>query len=515
MTGIIDGFRIISSDPEMKSSHFPNHSVCYQPQNKEKIDKLLRSEIAEGKYVVTSTPPVIISPLLVVPKDNGTIRLIQDCSYSTPGNTALNDLAHSDFKIKYQTVQNAINMLQPGYFMCKLDLRSAYRSVPIHPKDYKLTGIQWKFSGDFAPTYMYDTMLMQGAKLSPMIFHRLSQSIQRYVKKQGITMIAYLDDFLLISKTYQEAIQHQIYCIKLLRRLGFSLAWEKVVGPTEKLTFLGVELNSIEMTIALPQEKIECFKEMLHTFSQKKRASRKQLEKLCGKLSWAASVIKAGRCYLRRIFNLLLPLCKPYHKIQLTADFYADIQLWVSVMDHFPGKRIIHNHNVHTVFIDSCNTGCGAIHGLDWLYVNWDMDLPDLAKAHINVKETVTSIFAVRRWAKKFKNSKVVFFTDNTTARANISKGTSITPEIMPWLRELHYIATLYNFDIVSIHIPGEQMPADDVSRLDELGHLRSFMSASGYHSLSECALFLWRLPLYMTVKSALFIYEQVMLKDG
>ena len=32
--------------------------------------------------------------------------------------------------------------------MAKIDLRSAYRSIPISPLDYKLTGIQWQFSGD-------------------------------------------------------------------------------------------------------------------------------------------------------------------------------------------------------------------------------------------------------------------------------------------------------------------------------------------------------------------------------
>ncbi len=134
---------------------------------------------------------------------------------------------------------------------------------------------------------------------------------------------------------------------------------------------------------------------------------------------------------------------------------------------------------------------------------------------HINVKETLSAVFAVRRWGHHLRNSKVLFITDSTTARANISKGSACDPELLPWLRELHYQSVIFNFDIVSTHIPGEFMPADDVSRLSHYGHLRNFMSSHNVCDYHSCVTFLFTLDYHMSRKTALFICQQVSNRDS
>jgi len=59
--------------------------------------------------------------------------------------------------VRYQTLQEACDKAKPGYFMAKIDLKAAYRSVPIHPLDYCLTGLKWHFSGEDSLTYIFDT----------------------------------------------------------------------------------------------------------------------------------------------------------------------------------------------------------------------------------------------------------------------------------------------------------------------------------------------------------------------
>ena len=96
-------------------------------------------------------------------------------------------------------------MLQPNYFMAKIDLRHAYRSVPIHKSNYVATGLQWHFAGHNHPTYFFDTRLAFGAKSSPEIFHRLTQAVRRMMERRGFkTIIVYLDDFLIIGETKEE-----------------------------------------------------------------------------------------------------------------------------------------------------------------------------------------------------------------------------------------------------------------------------------------------------------------------
>ena len=118
---------------------------------------------------------------------------------------------------------------------------------------------------------------MLGARLSPSIFNELSQAVRCIMAIKGFSRCkAYLDDFLLIADTKE--------LIKLLRYLGFSINYNKVVGPAQRITFLGVELDSNTCTLSLPQEKLETFLQQVKDFNQRKSVSKKQLLSLAGKL---------------------------------------------------------------------------------------------------------------------------------------------------------------------------------------------------------------------------------------
>ena len=93
--------------------------------------------------------------------------------------------------------------------------------------------------------------------------------------------------------------------IKLLRKLGFQINWNKVVDPCTKLTFLGIEIDSVEMCLRLPHDKLVKVREELALFQKRKRASKKQLQSLAGKLNFCASVVYGGRVYSRRIINTI------------------------------------------------------------------------------------------------------------------------------------------------------------------------------------------------------------------
>ena len=139
--------------------------------------------------------------------------------------------------------------------MAKIYLRHAHRSVPIHPDNYKATGCKWQFLGDHSYTYFYDTRLPFGAKSSPEIFHRITQSARRMMARRGFpNIIVYLDDFLVIGATREECQLAHDTLFQPLIDLGFTLSEHKLVPPTQRLTFLGVELDTGTMT--LPADKL-------------------------------------------------------------------------------------------------------------------------------------------------------------------------------------------------------------------------------------------------------------------
>jgi hypothetical protein len=81
-----------------------------------------------------------------------------------------------------------------------------------------------------------------------------------------------------------------------------------VVDPTTSITFLGIEIDSSTMELRLPADKLSLLRLELDDFKVRKRASKKQLQSLAGKLNWASAVIWGGRVFLRRIIDCITSL---------------------------------------------------------------------------------------------------------------------------------------------------------------------------------------------------------------
>ena len=97
-----------------------------------------------------------ISTIFLRPKKNGTYRTILNLK-------AFNEfIAHHHFKM--DTLEAAVNMMRPGYFMALVDLKDAYYTVPIHASHQKYL----KFCVDGA-LYKY-TCLPYGLASAPRIF---------------------------------------------------------------------------------------------------------------------------------------------------------------------------------------------------------------------------------------------------------------------------------------------------------------------------------------------------------
>eukprot|EP00111_Clytia_hemisphaerica_P011029 TCONS_00032323-protein len=127
-------------------------------------------------------------------------------------------LKSSPFKI----LNDVTKLIGKDYFIAKVDLRRAYRSVPVHPANHDALGLKWKFTGDGHFTYFVDTRLPFGGSSAPGIFHRLTQSVRRMMSRRGFKdVVVYLDDFLVIGKTQEECEAAYMTLRSLSLELGF------------------------------------------------------------------------------------------------------------------------------------------------------------------------------------------------------------------------------------------------------------------------------------------------------
>ena len=106
-----------------------NYKSATNPAIRPLVEKTIRDEIQQGNYVISATKPTVVSALGAIPKPNSTeVRLIHDCS--RPHGHAVNDFI-STRSFKFQTLDDAIKLLKPNYFMAKIDLKHAYRSFTL------------------------------------------------------------------------------------------------------------------------------------------------------------------------------------------------------------------------------------------------------------------------------------------------------------------------------------------------------------------------------------------------
>jgi hypothetical protein len=94
--------------------------------------------------------------------------------------------------------------------------------------------------------------------------------------------------------------------VDLIHSLGLVVNFDKVAGPLMKLSFLGVEIDVDLRTLSLPDKKLTEVKQLLVNWSDKKKATKRDVQYLVGKLNWCARVVRGGRTFLRHLLTSFL-----------------------------------------------------------------------------------------------------------------------------------------------------------------------------------------------------------------
>ena len=270
----------------------------------------LQRIISIPHHLALSFPSLHLSPFGVIPKRSqpNKWRLIVDLS--SPEGHSVND--GNLCSIKYTSVDDVVNIIQQlgqGTLLVKLDLRDAYRIVPVHPNNRPLLGMQWRDS-----TYI-DTALPFGHRSAPKIFSALINALLWILQSQGTSpSLHYLDDFLLLgspnSSNCSQALQTTLDICKVL---GVPIAEEKTEGPATSLTFLGIEIDTDLLQLKLPSSKLSALLDMLSSWGSShprrkmlRSATKRDLLSLIGHLNHAATVVKPG-CTLSEASSMSPP----------------------------------------------------------------------------------------------------------------------------------------------------------------------------------------------------------------
>ena len=300
-------------------------------------------------------------------------------------------------------------------------------------------------------------------------FTNLLQVTSRNMHRQGISVIPYLDDWLVHR---QVLLRHQAQLLDTLDLVSFILNRKKSeLDLTQDLQFLGIRLRLDLGEASLPQSKAwEILARASHLCSLRV-LSYTQVSHLMGSLNWASGLIPLGRLYLR-------PLQRHFHSLGLTNRFTpprrSDPLALANLLQHWQDPRFltsgipIHTFQADfTIFTDASTQGWGTHMGDSQISGIWTRTD---CRLHINCLELKAVISALQHWAPMLQGHQVMIATDNSTVVSYINKqGVTrsltllrLTVDLLLWLEAQNII-------VRARHIPGcLNVIVDHLSRLNQ-----------------------------------------------
>ena len=444
------------------------HSASQPPNLRSAIEfeadvtKSLMKEVSlghlAGPFVESPIKDLHCSPLGSRPKKDGSRRLIMDLSQ--PRGEAINEHIDKDeFAVKYPHFDEATDMVRNAgrnCLMSKIDIKHALRLLPVLPAQWILLGICW------LSQIFIDTRLPLGLRSSPSIFNRFADAVCWIINfcYNIINVIHYADDFILVSPNNMEiATREQRTILQAFKHLGIPIAIDKLLGPATRIIFLGIDIDSADMTLKIPSDKLHELSCLLPTWLHRKKCKKVELLSLIGKLSFVCRVVRPGRTFLRRLIDLSTKVKYNHHHIDINNEARADIAWWINNLpllnrcSIIPESKTITSQDIK-LYTDASGLGFGAIYESAWIQAEWPAQYSGQSTS-VDFQELFAIHAACLTWGEQWKGKRIIYFTDNKPITQVWDSGTSPAKDLMRLMRAFYTTALKYQFSISLKHILG------------------------------------------------------------
>ena len=144
--------------------------------------------------------PRVISPLKVVPKKGGKLRLILDLSW-------LNRYLIFP-KFRYDSVKQIADLFEMGDYMFAWDAKDGYWHVDLHEDMWQYMCFEWEGQ------ILYFAVMPFGLAPACWVFTKMMRVSINYMRMQGLKVLAYIDDGLAAAQPMAEAARLRDLTIK-------------------------------------------------------------------------------------------------------------------------------------------------------------------------------------------------------------------------------------------------------------------------------------------------------------
>ena len=432
-----------------------------------------------------------LNPLNTTPKrDSDERRVIVDLSF--PRNASVNSgidrhtYLGEPVRLKYPSVDSLVELVKMkgrGCALYKRDLKRAYRQIPVDPGDIHLLGFKWKNS-----VYL-DLFLPMGLRSAALCCQRVSDAVSFICQSQGFQVINYLDDFGGAEK-WDRADEAYHRLGDILRDCGLIESAEKACPPSCIMTFLGVQFNTLDLSLTITPDRLAEVSELLEKWMGKENATKQELQVLLGKLHFVANCVRPGRVFVSRLLNCLRAFPET-GKVRLSDEVRKDVNWWLRFMPTYNGVSMMPwqqwSEPDSVLSTDACLTGCGAWVADEYFHCQFPSRVQASGR-HINELEMLTIVVALKVWGDRFRGQRLQIFCDNETTVSILNSGASRNEFLQSCLREAVFVAATYEFEIRARHLAGHLNRISDLLSRWHLGpqFQQEFSQLNGQWGLKE-----------------------------
>ena len=358
------------------------------------------------------------------------------------------------------TIKSLINK---GDYMINIDLTDAYLTVPIHPNSQQFLRFLWQ-----GQSYQFVTMPF-GLNVAPRVFTKLMKPVIAWLRGQGVRMIIFLDDILVLAPTIDTLNQHARMTINLLESLGFLINYKKsTLVPTQRILFLGMLIDSSTMEFVLPTDKSENIQRECRNLLKTQLPSIRQISRVLGLLEFTRPAIWSAPLHYRHIQLLqiesLHQSCDYDTQVNLSREARLDLMWWIRNLPPLRGSPILPPTADLTISSDASKIGWGASWGKIRTGGRWNIQE---SQDHINILELKAAFFALKAFMKDQNNKVICLKIDNSTAVAYLNnKGGTHSHQLLHLTLEIWKWCETKRLYLLAQHVPGKNnVVADEESR--------------------------------------------------
>ena len=392
---------------------------------------------------ITEPTPLFFSRMFTVPKKNGKLRPILDLS-------RLNKLIITP-QFKMESLEKIVRLIFQCMWGTSVDITNAYWHVPI-PLDFQ------KFFafrlGD--RTFVFQVVPF-GLTTAPWGFSRVMKPIKAALRRVGVMVSSFLDDFLILASSISLANLHTSWTVEVLQWLGFEVNFEKSsLVPLQRLEYLGVMWDLQSLSLSLPGEKIAKILDMCREGQAASWITRRELECLTGFLNFATKALPLGRLYLNPLIMWMNANTSAQSRdlpVPLDSSLKEALVPWLNRKFLEQSIPMVVPDPSCDLMTDASDHGwCGVLlpHGVRGEWSKEEKSLP------IDWRELRAIHCALFFFKERIRANSVRVLSDNTTALSCLRhQGSNHSQDLYLLSRDIFEFCHSLSISLIPVHIKG------------------------------------------------------------